>query len=83
MKTSRPANVSFSGVGAFELSKPEELFRRLAGELQRSAEPAHILGALGETNSVFGGSNDAAARFGMKPTTLQCGMQHLGIPRMR
>ncbi|HTR57592.1 MAG TPA: sigma 54-interacting transcriptional regulator, partial [Casimicrobiaceae bacterium] len=48
------------------------------------AERAHILRALEETNWVLGGPNGAAARLGMKRTTLQYRMQRLGIaPRAR
>ena len=48
------------------------------------AERAHILRALEETNWVLGGPNGAAARLGMKRTTLQYRMQRLGIaPRPR
>ncbi|MFN7997210.1 MAG: sigma 54-interacting transcriptional regulator [Bryobacteraceae bacterium] len=45
------------------------------------AEREHILRALREANWVVGGSNGAAARLGMKRTTLQSKMQKLGIRR--
>jgi formate hydrogenlyase transcriptional activator len=45
------------------------------------AEREHILGALRETGWVVGGSNGAAARLGMKRSTLQKKMQKLGISR--
>src|SRR5262245_33420736 len=47
------------------------------------AERGHIIRALDETNWVIGGPNGAAARLGMKRTTLQSKMQKLGISRSR
>jgi formate hydrogenlyase transcriptional activator len=46
-----------------------------------SAEREHILRALEETRWVIGGPQGAAARLGMKRTTLQSKMQKLGISR--
>jgi formate hydrogenlyase transcriptional activator len=45
------------------------------------AEREHILGALRETGWVVGGSKGAAARLGMKRSTLQKKMIKLGISR--
>jgi len=45
------------------------------------AEKEHIIRALGETNWVIGGPTGAAARLGMKRTTLQSRMRKLGINR--
>jgi formate hydrogenlyase transcriptional activator len=45
------------------------------------AEREHILGALRETRWVVGGPKGAAARLGMKRSTLQKKMQKLGISR--
>jgi formate hydrogenlyase transcriptional activator len=45
------------------------------------AEREHIVRALAETNWVIGGAAGAAARLGMKRTTLQSRMKHLGITR--
>ncbi len=45
------------------------------------AEREHILRALNEANWVVGGPNGAAARLGMKRTTLQSRMQKLGLDR--
>ena len=45
------------------------------------AERDHIVRALGETNWVIGGPAGAAARLGMKRTTLQSRMRKLGITR--
>ncbi len=47
------------------------------------AERDHIIRALNETKWVIGGPNGAAARLGMKRTTLQSKMQKLGISRLR
>ncbi len=46
-----------------------------------AAERDHIVRALRETNWVIGGPNGAAAKLGMKRTTLQSRMQKLGISR--
>jgi len=67
-----------------------------AGELKSSPEPAgrmpqtleeaerrHILQALEETHWIVGGPRGAAARLGMKRSTLQFRMQKLGISRHR
>ena len=45
------------------------------------AEREHILGALRETGWVLGGPKGAAARLGMKRSTLQWKMKKLGISR--
>lgn len=45
------------------------------------AEREHIVRALGETNWIVGGPTGAAARLGMKRTTLQSRMRKLGITR--
>lgn len=47
------------------------------------AEREHILKTLRETNWTIGGAAGAAARLGMKRTTLQSRMQKLGITRPR
>jgi formate hydrogenlyase transcriptional activator len=46
-----------------------------------AAEREHILRALAETKWVIGGPRGAAARLGLKRTTLQSRMQKLGISR--
>jgi formate hydrogenlyase transcriptional activator len=46
-----------------------------------AAEREHIMRALEEANWVVGGTNGAAARLGMKRTTLQSRMQKLGLER--
>ena len=48
-----------------------------------TAEREHILRALTETKWVIGGPSGAAARLGLKRTTLQSRMQKLGIARPR
>ena len=45
------------------------------------AEREHILGALRETGWVLGGPKGAAARLGMKRSTLRWKMKRLGISR--
>jgi formate hydrogenlyase transcriptional activator len=45
------------------------------------AEREHILGALRETGGVLGGPEGAAARLGMKRSTLYKKMKKLGISR--
>ncbi|HUJ20591.1 MAG TPA: helix-turn-helix domain-containing protein, partial [Bryobacteraceae bacterium] len=47
-----------------------------------AAEREHILRILNETNWVIGGPRGAAARLGLKRTTLQSRMQKLGIHRL-
>jgi formate hydrogenlyase transcriptional activator len=47
------------------------------------AERHHILRVLAETNWVLGGANGAAAKLGMKRTTLQSKMKKLGIARQQ
>jgi formate hydrogenlyase transcriptional activator len=47
------------------------------------AEREHILSVLRQTNWVIGGPSGAAARLGLKRTTLQSKMQKLGITRPR
>jgi formate hydrogenlyase transcriptional activator len=46
-----------------------------------AAEAAHIQRVLKETNGVIGGHSGAAARLGMKRTTLHAKIKKLGIPR--
>ena len=45
------------------------------------AEREHILQALAETNWIIGGTKGAAARLGLKRTTLISKLQRLGISR--
>jgi transcriptional regulator with GAF, ATPase, and Fis domain len=48
----------------------------------KDAEVEHILQALAETNWIIGGLRGAAARLGLKRTTLISKMQRLGISRL-
>jgi formate hydrogenlyase transcriptional activator len=50
-------------------------------ETLEHAEREHIVRALGESKWVIGGAHGAAARLGMKRTTLQSRMRKLGIDR--
>ncbi len=52
-----------------------------AGVTLAAAEREHILGALRETGWVLGGPKGAAARLGMKRSTLQWKMKKLGLSR--
>jgi formate hydrogenlyase transcriptional activator len=52
-----------------------------ASQSLRDAERDHILRALHDTQGVVGGPNGAAARLGLKRTTLQARMRKLGITR--
>ncbi|MBS0169463.1 MAG: sigma 54-interacting transcriptional regulator [Nitrospira sp.] len=63
-----------------ELKRPAALPGGSATTLEE-AERDHILKVLRETQWVIGGSSGAAARLGMKRTTLQSKMQKLGIAR--
>jgi formate hydrogenlyase transcriptional activator len=62
------------------LKSPEPVAATELATLE-DAERDHILRALEETNWVIGGAGGAAARLGMKRTTLQSRMQKLGIVR--
>jgi formate hydrogenlyase transcriptional activator len=63
-----------------ELREPTE---QLADSVQtmEANERDHILRTLKETRWILAGPNGAAARLGMKRTTLQSRMQKLGIQR--
>ncbi len=63
-----------------ELKPPSEVPTGGVSTLQ-AAERQHILRALQETNWVLGGPRGAAARLGMKRTTVQSRMRKLGISR--
>jgi formate hydrogenlyase transcriptional activator len=69
-------------VPASELKLPTE---PAAGEMLtlEGAEREHILKALEATNWVLAGPRGAAAKLGMKRTTLQSRMQKLGLARLR
>jgi formate hydrogenlyase transcriptional activator len=68
-------------VSLSELKQTTSLPASLNFPTLESAEREHILRALEETNWVVGGPNGAAARLGMKRTTLQSRMQKLGLAR--
>ncbi len=63
-----------------ELKAPTAAALNGAATLE-AAEREHILRVLRETNWVIGGSSGAAARLGMKRTTLQSKIRKLGISR--
>jgi formate hydrogenlyase transcriptional activator len=57
--------------------------REPARETLEQTDRRHIVAALESTNWVIGGPNGAAARLGMKRSTLQFRMRKLGITRAR
>lgn len=69
-------------VSLAELKSSEPVVTMELATLQ-DAERDHILRALEETNWVISGPQGAAARLGMKRSTLQSRMQKLGISRQR
>ncbi len=64
-----------------ELKRTQNHTNQSAATTLEEAEREHILKALHDTGWVIGGSSGAAARLGMKRTTLQSKMQKLGISR--
>jgi len=60
-------------------AKAAQLDRENLDELLDETERAQILHALETSNGVIGGPNGAAARLGLKRSTLQLRMQRLGI----
>jgi transcriptional regulator with GAF, ATPase, and Fis domain len=53
--------------------------KKSADETLETAEREHILRALRESNGQIGGLRGAAMRLGLKRTTLQSKLKHLGI----
>jgi formate hydrogenlyase transcriptional activator len=68
------------GIPLAELKPPPTALPQQATTLE-AAEREHILRALAETQWLIGGPTGAAARLGMKRTTLQSRMKNLGITR--
>jgi formate hydrogenlyase transcriptional activator len=66
---------------ALDALKPPADLPDAGGATLADAEREHILAALGQTNWVIGGPAGAAARLGLKRTTLISRMQKLGISR--
>jgi formate hydrogenlyase transcriptional activator len=64
-----------------EIERPAVAGPAAATQTLEEAEREHILRVLGETRWVIAGPAGAAARLGMKRTTLQSRMQKLGIGR--
>jgi formate hydrogenlyase transcriptional activator len=61
--------------------RAEEAPRTEKGETLRASERRHVLAALESSNWVLAGPNGAAARLGMKRSTLQFRMRKLGLAR--
>jgi len=59
----------------------DELLTASAARTLADADRAHIISTLHETNWVVGGLNGAAARLGLKRTTLMAKMRKLGVSR--
>jgi formate hydrogenlyase transcriptional activator len=70
-------NAPVSNLENADQSEDHGNIRRILEEIERN----QILAALGRTRWVVSGSNGAAARLGMKRSTLQARMQKLGIVR--
>jgi formate hydrogenlyase transcriptional activator len=70
-------NAPVSNLESADQSEDHGNIRRILEEIERN----QILAALGHTRWVVSGSNGAAARLGMKRSTLQARMQKLGIVR--
>jgi len=64
-----------------ELQAPEEEVKTAEKPTLAAAEREHILSVLRETDGVLGGPHGAAARLGLKRTTLITKMKKLGIER--
>ena len=64
-----------------ELKRPDVSVTTVATTTLEQAERDHILKVLRDTKWVIGGAAGAAAKLGMKRTTLQSKMQKLGIAR--
>lgn len=64
-----------------ELKRPDVSVAKVATATLEQAERDHILKVLRDTKWVIGGAAGAAAKLGMKRTTLQSKMQKLGISR--
>jgi formate hydrogenlyase transcriptional activator len=64
-----------------ELKQSDHAGIAAQGMSLNAAEAAHIQRVLKETNGVIGGPSGAAARLGMKRTTLHAKIKKLGIPR--
>jgi formate hydrogenlyase transcriptional activator len=64
-----------------ELKRPEVSVAKVATATLEQAERDHILKVLRDTKWVIGGAAGAAAKLGMKRTTLQSKMQKLAITR--
>jgi len=74
-------NGSALNVPLAELQPSRDLLPGESGSTLESMEREHIVRTLRETGGVIAGLNGAAARLGLKRTTLQSRMQRMGISR--
>lgn len=65
--------------GNVRLTVAEAAVDATTGDTLADAERSHIFAALAAAKGKVGGANGAAARLGMKRTTLQSKMKKLGI----
>ncbi|HEX6806178.1 MAG TPA: sigma 54-interacting transcriptional regulator [Terriglobales bacterium] len=72
--------VFFAPMAELRVSSPDP-YRRTAGTTLEDVEREYILRTLRASGGVIAGTHGAAARLGMKRTTLQSRMQKLGITR--
>src|ERR1700686_251607 len=72
---------SVLGAPLTELQAPEEEVKAAEKPTLAAAEREHILRVIRETDGVLGGPHGAAARLGLKRTTLITKMKKLGIER--
>jgi transcriptional regulator with GAF, ATPase, and Fis domain len=82
-ETARTAEIEYRRVEQLRLMLLKRVAPPAPAEVStlEAAERQHILRALEEAHWVVGGANGAAARLGMKRTTLQSKMQKLGLER--
>jgi formate hydrogenlyase transcriptional activator len=73
-----PGSVFFAPMAELHAVSPD---RTRAGTTLQDVEREYILLTLRESGGVIAGAHGAAARLGMKRTTLQSRMQKLGITR--
>ena len=76
----RPSRGAVNGNAGVEKNPAPSAGKRIRDVLEET-ERKHILSVLSQTNWVVAGPNGAAARLGMKRSTLQLRMRKLGLSR--